>query len=337
MMKQKRSTIKQVAEKAGVSPATISRYLNNSRSFPDDVKERISNAIKDLHYAPNASARSLKQNKTQIIGMIIPDMVVYTHICKIIEHILYDHHYSLMIATSDYDSQKEYQLLQKLFQQGVDGILLASCGQNNEYISFIRDQGVPILLFDRYLSTLPDMNYVLEKGVECVRKFTEYAISQGHRKMAYLQGPSNELVSTERFDEFRRILGAHGIPENPRFYYKQVMTQEEIKKASNDILDHLDEVTIVITTNAKQIKHFVMTANERGIRIPDDISITGFGLDEYRTLFPYPMTCIIQNHREIGKQCAKMMLELIDDEAPQPKKILIDSDFFIGSSVKRLC
>ena len=115
------------------------------------------------------------------------------------------------------------------------------------------------------------------------------------------------------------------------------MTQEEIKKASNDILDHLDEVTIVITTNAKQIKHFVMTANERGIRIPDDISITGFGLDEYRTLFPYPMTCIIQNHREIGKQCAKMMLELIDDEAPQPKKILIDSDFFIGSSVKRLC
>ena len=337
IMKQKRSTIKQVAEKAGVSPATISRYLNNSRSFPDDVTRRIKEAIESLHYAPNANARSLKQNKTRIIGMIIPDMVVYIYICKIIEHILYDHHYSLMIATSDYDSQKEGQLLQKFFQQGVDGILLASCGQNNEHISFIKDQGIPIVLFDRFLQNLPDMNYVLEKGVECIQKITEYAISQGHRKIAYMQGPSNELVSTERFDEFRRILQKHGIHENPRFYYKHVMTQEQIREASNDIIDHISEVSIVITTNAKQIKYFVMTANERGIKIPDDISITGFGLDEYRTLFPYPITCIIQNHVEIGRQCAKMMLELINDEEPQERIVMIDSDFFIGDSIRRLC
>ena len=333
-MKQKRCTIKQVAEEAGVSTATVSRYLNNSRQFPEDVKDRIRNAIDALHYAPNANARSLKKNETRVIGMIIPDMIVYNYICKTIEQILCDNDYSLIIATSNFEPRREAILLQRLFQQHVDGILLASCGQNDDYIRFIENQGVPIVLFDRILPTLPDMNYVLEKGVECIRKVTEYAISQGHRSFAYLQGPADAPVSQERFEEFLRILQNHGISPNHRFYYPDMLSQEDIRDASNDIIDHLDEVTIVITTNAKQIKHFIMTAHERGFEIPDDISITGFGLDEYKTLFSRPITCIIQNHAEIGEQCANMMLGLVNNNILSHNKILVDSEFFIGKSVR---
>ena len=332
-MNQKRSTIKQVAEKAGVSTATVSRYLNNSRNFSDDIKGKINDAIKSLHYAPNANARSLKKNKTNVIGMIIPDLVVYSHICKVIEKILCDNDYSLIIATSNFDSKMENTLLQRLFQQHVDGILLASCGGNDEYIKFIEEQYIPIVLFDRILPELSDMNYVLEKGIECIRKITEYAIGQGHRKFAYLMGPQKETVSSERFDEFIRILEANSIERNYRFYYPDVLSQEQIKEASNDILDHIDEVSIVVTTNAKQIKYFIMTAHERGMEIPNDISITGFGLDEYKTLFSCSISCIIQNHVEIGRQCATMMLDLINNPSRQSKKILIDCEFFIGNSV----
>ena len=118
-MKQKRCTIKQVAEEAGVSTATVSRYLNNSRQFPEDVKDRIRNAIDALHYAPNANARSLKKNETRVIGMIIPDMIVYNYICKTIEQILCDNDYSLIIATSNFEPRREAILLQRLFQQQV--------------------------------------------------------------------------------------------------------------------------------------------------------------------------------------------------------------------------
>ena len=335
-MNQKRSTIKQVAHEAGVSTATVSRYLNKSRNFPEDVKERIKNAINTLHYTPNANARSLKKNETRVIGMIIPDLIVYNFICKTIEQILCDNDYSLIIATSNFDPKRENILLHRLFQQHVDGILLASCGQNDEYIKFIEYQEVPIVLFDRVIPSLPDMNYILEKGVECIRKLTEYAISQGHRKFAYLLGPEGAPVSQERFDEFLRILDKHGIEPDYRFYYPNSLSQEEIREASNDILDHIDEITVVITTNAKQIKHFIMTAHERGFEIPDDISITGFGLDEYKTLFSCPISCIIQNHVEIGAQCAKRMLDLINHKTIHSKRILIDSEFFIGKSVKRI-
>lgn len=336
-MKGNSVTIKDVASKAGVSTATVSRYLNNSRTFPENITSSIQNAIESLNYVPNENARSLKHNKTNVIGIIIPDMVVYSYIMREIERVLYNYGYSVIMANSGFDSKKESILLQNLIRQRVDGILLASCGHNSEQIKTIEGQGIPVVLFDRYLVDMPNMPYILEKGRECVRKIVEYAISQGHRKIAYIKGPE-EYVSNERFEEFLKVLDEHNIEHCPRFYYSDVTQQDKIREVSNDILNHIDEVSLVITTNGKQIKNFIMTAHERGMEIPKSISITGFGLEEYKTLFLSPITCIIQNHKTIGKACSEKIIELINNRKLIGKRsiIEIDSEFFIGESVKNI-
>lgn len=333
-----KTTIRDVARKAGVSTATVSRYLNNSRSFSQNIKDNIQNAIDFLNYVPNENARSLKHNKTNVVGIIVPDMVVYSYIMKEIEQRLYDYGYSVIMANSGFDPARESVLLQNLLRQRVDGVLLASCGRNAAQIRSMEEQGIPVVLFDRYLEDMPDMPYVLEKGKECERRIVEYALSQGHTRIAYIQGPSAERVSNERFLEFLKILDEHGIAQCPRFYYPDVTQTERIKLVSNDILNHLNEVSLVITTNGKQIKNFIMAAHERKMEIPRDISITGFGLEEYKTLFLSPITCIIQNHKGIGKACSEKILELIENPNQIGKRdiIEIESEFFIGESVKKI-
>lgn len=337
-MQKDRPTIKQVASMAGVSTATVSRYLNKSREFTKEVQSKIQKAIDSLDYVPNENARSLKQQRTKVIGIIVPDMVVYSYILREIEQLLYEHGYSTIMANSAFDSQREEDLLLNLFRQRVDGIILASCGGNSNFIQSIQKQGIPIVLFDRYLSDLPNMPYVLEKGKECTRKIVEYALKQGHKNIAYIQGPSSEHVSAERFNEFLTILDENSISKTPRFYYPDVVHSEKMKEVCNDILDNINKISLVITTNGKQIKQFIMAAHARGFEIPKDISITGFGLEEYKTLFSSPITCIIQNHKAIGYECTKKLLDLISHKEKIGEKCIIEieSEFFIGKSIRDL-
>lgn len=337
-MQNERATIKKVASEAGVSTATVSRYLNKTREFPQEINDKIQKAIDALDYVPNENARSLKQKRTKIIGIIVPDMIVYSYILREIERNLYDFGYSTIMATSSFDSKREETLLLNLLKQRVDAIILASCGGNSEFIKSIQNQGIPVVLFDRYLEDLPNMPYILEKGRDCERKIVEFALKQGHKKIAYLQGPAHEHVSLERFQEFLKILDENEIERNPRFYYPDVINSDQIKEVSNDILNHIDEISLVITTNGKQIKQFIMAAHARGLEIPRDISITGFGLEEYKTLFLSPITCIIQNHKAIGRECSNKVLELISNKDRIGEKCIIEveSEFFIGESVKRL-
>ena len=337
MEKGKAVTIKDVAKWADVSVATVSRYLNNTRKFPSETIRKIDAAISELGYVPNANARSLKQNKTGILGIIVPDMIIYGYMCRTIENNLFDKDYNVIICNTGYAPEKEHTFLQKLQQQRVDGIFIASCGKNNNLIRKIAVSGTPIVMFDRYIPELPELNYVLERGKECTRKLTEFAVSCGHKAFAYMKGPL-EFISNERFNEFLRILNEHNIAPNPRYYYDSVITSNEIVKVSNDIIDNINDISIVLTTNAKQIKYFIMTAHQRGLSIPEDISITGFGLSEYKHLWTMPTTCIIQNHRDIGIQCVNKMIQLIDN----PKLNLsgeityVENEFNIGSSVMDL-
>lgn len=335
-MEKEAITIKKVAKMAGVSTATVSRYLNGTREFPKETKSLIQYAIDELGYVPNENARSLKHNRTKVIGVIIPDMVVYSYIVQEIEKNLYEYGYSVIVANSSFDKEKEAVLLRNLLRQRVDGILIASCGSNSSILKTFWKQGVPIVLFDRFLEDLPDMPYVLEKGKECVRKLVEFTISQGHRNIAYMKGPQNEYVSEERYLEFLKVLEENNIIPLQEYHYSNVVSKESLTKVSTDILNNIDKISVVITTNSRQIKTLFMEAHKRGMSIPQDISVTGFGLEEYKSLFPIPVTCIIQNHEAIGKACSEAILRMVEKKEWTIEERTINSEFFIGESVKRI-
>lgn len=337
-MENQKVTITEVAKWANISITTVSHYLNNTKKVSANTTRRIQAAIDELNYIPNANARSLKQKRTHIVGVVIPDMVIYSSICQYIEAFLYDHDYNVIICNSGFNQAKEHIQLHALLEQRVDGIILASSGQNSRFIQTIKDSGTPIVLFDRYQPDLPNFTYVLEDSVACIERLTGHVIARGHKTIAYMKGPDNSTVSEERFELFQEILDRNKLKKQPEFYYSNCMTKEDCMSAYDHLLAHRHEATALITTNANQLKYFIMAAHAKDIRIPEEMSFTGFGIEDYKTLFEPPITCIIQNHYDIAKNCADCILELME-KAQQPpanestKRILLESEFFIGNSV----
>lgn len=336
-----KTTITEVAQLADVSITTVSHYLNGTKSVSKKAQKRIQDAIKELHYLPNANARSLKRQRTHRVGVIIPDMSIYGYICQYTEMFLYEHNYNVIICNTCSDPIREHMQLKALIEQRVDGIIIATSGGNDDFILNIHESGTPIILIDRYLPQLPDLNYVLEKSDECITKIMEYVIKMGHKKIAYMKGPGTSIISESRFKTFKEILHRHEIEECSEFYYSNLITRNDCMEALDHLFAHKDEVSVVITTNANQIKYFAMRAHEKGIRIPDEMSFTGFGNDDYKTLLTFPITCIIQNYYEIAVHSARLILELIasqgkNKEPGKTQQIYVESEFFIGDSVRNL-
>jgi len=146
-----KSTIKDVALEANVSTATVSRVLNESGFVSDEIKQRVYLAIKKLNYQPNAIARSLKQDKTNTIGVVIPDItnMYYMTIAKGIEDTVQEKGYNLIFCSSNENPKKEKNLLQLLVEQRVDAIVLATAGSNEEKVKEICQSGMPVVLVDR--------------------------------------------------------------------------------------------------------------------------------------------------------------------------------------------
>ncbi|MEG0752779.1 MAG: LacI family DNA-binding transcriptional regulator, partial [Angelakisella sp.] len=177
-------TIKEVAKLADISITTVSHYLNGTKSVSAATRSRIKAAITQLDYLPNANAQSLKQQKTHMVGVIIPDMIIYGFICQHIEMFLYEQGYSVIVCNTCFDQTRENMQIKALVQKRVDGIIIASSGGNNDLIRSIHESGIPIILFDRFFEQLPDLNYVLERSDECLTKIVENALRLGHRRMA---------------------------------------------------------------------------------------------------------------------------------------------------------
>lgn len=338
MGRLKRVTISEVAKWAGVSTATVSHHLNGTKNVSPAIASKIDSAIRELNYVPDANARSLKQRQTHMIGLVIPDMVIYSSICYYIESFLHESGYNVIICNTNFDHVRENEYLNSLLERRVDGLLVATSGQNENFLKNAQESGTPVVLFDRFQPGLKT-NYVLEKHKECITKLTEYLLDCNHRNIAYVKGPNTSYVSEERFQIFCQILQKRGIELHPEFYYDDCRTAADCDKAFRDIFSHLDCITAVMLTNANQIKYLIECARKNGIELPDRLSFLGFGLDEYKMLFSYPITCIIQNHYDIAKNVADRILELIGSKDPKvlaPKTIEVDSEFFVGASVKVL-
>ena len=225
-----------------------------------------------------------------------------------------------------------------LLERRVDGLIVATSGRNSRLISSIRASGIPVVLIERILPYL-QVDYVAEKHRECMTRLTEHLLENNHRNIAFLKGAETSQVSEYRFQVYCDILKDHNVPLLPEFYFDNCYSEEICQQAFRKIFDHLDRITAVMLTNANQIKYLVKAAHQQGIRLPEDLSFLGFGLEDYKTLFASPVTCIIQNYKALARNVADRILELIqprEDTDPEPRTILVDSEFFQGQSVRHL-
>ena len=338
-----RPTIWDVARAAGVSISTVSRYMNGTQAVSDAASVAIARAMAELDYVPNANVRSIKLGQTRTVGIIIPDISNFfqARVCRRVEHLLYQKRYSLVIASTGNNTEKERSCIRNFLERRVDGLLISSAGQNNDLLGQAAKSGLPLVLFESYQPQLPGFDYVLEDGYAHACRITRYLLERGHRRISFLKGFEHSTVSEERFRGFCDTLQAAQLAPDPALIWEGCRDRADCVRVFEALRREPGLFTAVVTTTPEQMKFLVMEANRQGVRIPKDVSLTGFGIEDYTALFPFSATCVVSDPLANGDALVQLILQRMEEartgKPPRPpEKRIIPCRFFTGSSVARI-
>lgn len=307
------STIKDIARESGVSIATVSRALRNRGYASREVKERVLAAAKKLNYQPNAVARSLKNHRTNTIGVIIPDISnpYFMKISKGIEDTIHDSGYNLIFVSGDEKRNKEREMLQVLLEKRVDALVLATSGENEEMINKIKKSGVPIILIDRKIKD-PSIEHDLveEDNICAAYQLTLYLIQQGHTKIGVVNGSFKVSTGIERYMGYKRAIKEHGIEENPELIFNGNFSEDDGAKAIDHFFSLAEKPTAIISFNNTMTVGAILQIKRTGYSIPDDIVVASYGeVEASELLSSLGIVSIHQSPYEMGVRTGQIILD----------------------------
>lgn len=315
-----KATIKMVAAEAGVSTATVSRVLNESGYASGEIRERVLGAVAKLKYQPSAIARSLKQDRTNMIGIIVPDISnpYFMGISRGIEDVVGQEGFQLMFASSDENPAKESRLLQLLHEKRVDAIVLATSGGNEEAVLELTHARVPIVLIDRKLE-LDDpakLDLIAEDNEEGAYRLTVKLLEAGHTKLGIVNGPTRVSTGRERFAGVLRAMRKHGLDPNP-IVFNGDFTAEGGSRAVKKILEADPKPTAIVSLNNRMSLGVLLEITRSGFRIPADFAVASFGEVEAGQLLHQPALYYIdQKPYEMGTKAGEILLQRIRNREP---------------------
>lgn len=335
------ATIKDVAEKAGVSTATVSRVLNDNYPVSKVAYEQVMAAIEATGYRPNAVAKSLKMNKTYMIGMVVPDISnpYFMEIARGVENIVSSYGYTLTFASTDEDPNKEVKLLKALNDKRVDYVILASSLDNEAPLKELMKHGLKLLMVDTILSGLK-LDFVVEDNEQASYQLIDYALQLGHEKVGIVNGIMNISTAKARYEGYKKALLDRGIAYNNQYtvdggYYRDIAYKNVKTMLQKNIHDL---PTLLYATNNQMTEGAMMAIKEMGLKIPEDISIVSFGDITLPQLVDPRLTVIQQSSRAIGEKAGELLMNRLENPKFKEayKTYVIPSEFVVRDSVKRL-
>ena len=329
-------TIKEIAEKAGVSIATVSRAINGDYPVGTETRQRIERAIDELGYRPNAIARSLRSRKTNLLAFIVPDMAnaFFMEIAKGIETEINQKGYSLVVASSDGDPQKERKVISTLMEKRLDGIFIASSDTDDLNISGICNSfDTAAILIDRPLpnSTLPKV--VWNDRGDC-EKLTDYLIACGHTDIGMVNVCMENINGQNRYQGFLDSLKKNGLEANPEWISPSSFRREDSYVFSRELLSGKNRPTAVVCANNIMLQGFLKAAEEHNLRPGTDISVVCFGVPEF--FYGLKVTGIKLESERMGLLAGNRMVSMLNDSRYEGQDIVLDTRIVEGDSVRNL-
>lgn len=308
-----RATIKQVAAEAGVSTATVSRVLNESGYVSPEVRDRVAAAVAKLHYQPSAIARSLKQDRTHMIGVIVPDISnpYFMGLSRGIEDTIEEHGLQLMFCSTDENPDKENRLLRLLVAKRVDAIVLATSGGGRDVLERVVNAGLPVVLIDRRLTDeyakLP-VDLVAEDNRKLAYKLMNRLLDDGHKRVGIVTGPRHATTAIERLDGALAALRERGL-DGGALVYDGGFTTEGGRLAARSFLAEERKPTAIVSLNNHMSHGVLIELVRNGLRIPSDMAVASFGEVEAGQLLNDPgIYYIDQQPYEMGQATGELLL-----------------------------
>ncbi len=335
------NTLKDVALKAGVSIATVSRVLGGEYPVSAVTKQRVLEAVGALDYHPNGVARSLRSAKTHTLGVLVPDLAnpYFMKLIRAIENTVNDVGYHLLVASSSENANQERDLLRIFLEKRLDGVVIAPVSLNGSgvFSSFISEM-VPVVFVDRTITGL-FVDSVREEGRRSSQKLTNYLIDQGHSEIAIINRHGATSTANEREQGFRDAMLSAGIDIQKEYVVAGDYDQETGYRAGKRFLSLGKKTpTAVFCTNNLIALGLLQAVYEVGGHVPNDLSVVSFG-DPFTADFISPkMTIVVQNPVQVGTQAARVLLRKLEGTETQerPEEIILPTSIRLGESVQRL-
>ena len=303
-----------VAREAGVSPAIVSYVTNNGpRPVAPETYKRVIEAIEKLGYKPNAIARSLRLQRTSIIGLILPDTQnpYFAEVVRGVEKIAFQHGYSIILCHSDYSLEQEIRYVNVLDSERVAGVLWFPATDNAKPHQLLSESGVPVVILDRIVGGV-QAHFVVADNFRGGYLATKHLIELGHRRIGCISRPLDLYHSQERVRGYRAALADHGLLDDPSLIVKGGFRLEDGRTAALQLFDRQPSPTGIFAYNDFMAIGALRAASERGLRVPNDVSIIGFD-DIPQSAFTVPaLTTIRQPKLEMGCRGAELLLNLIN-------------------------
>jgi LacI family transcriptional regulator len=327
-------TIADVAERAGVSKMTVSRVINNSGYISQPTRARVEQAIADLGYIPNALARSLRFKQTRTIALIVTDITnpFFTTVARGVEDMANEQGFSVIFCNTDEAPDEEAQYVNVLLQKQVDGLLLVPTGGAAEIVEFLNDHTVPFVLLDRRVPGV-EVDVVRCDSEQGAHDIVRHLLDLGHRRIAALGGSARITSSLDRVNGYRRAMLDAGLSQEAHRAYFTSFTVEGGYQAAQQALAERPGPTAFFATNNFIAIGAMRLLKERGLRVPDDVSVVSFdGLPADMVLDPF-LTVIEQPAYEMGRQATHLLLDRLHGRGPAaPQEILIPTELIVRRS-----
>lgn len=330
------ATIKDVAQLAGVSVGTVSRFLNGY-NVTDKNRVKIEQAIKQLNFKINPVARSLKTNRSMTVAILVPALanIFSMRIIEAIEQYFDKYGYSIIVCDSEADVKKEKEKLQFLKDKHVDGVIIMPSSNTGKHIPEIL-KDVPAILIDRVVDDVK-LDAVIVDNINATYQSVEQLIIRGHRNIGIIAGPPNISTARERYEGYRRVLNDYNIKINEQFITYGDYTVDTGYKLMKAMMNLDQKPTAIFISNYEMTIGAVMAINEMDIKVPDQLSIIGFDQLELSKVIKPSLSVVVQPMEEIGYKAADILYKRMKGEKKDfPTLIRLKTYLSEGDSISNL-
>lgn len=313
-------TLNDVAKKAGVSTATVSRCINTPERVVEATRKRVNKAIESLGYTPNFGARVMAAKRTFTIGAIIPTMenAIFARGIQAFQEELHKRGYTLLVSSSAYDPKIEEEQIKALIARGADGVLLIGYDRDAALYRYLERQAVPALVAWAYAPDNPLPAIGFDNRAAMVRLFDEIW-DMGHRRIAVISAnvAGNDRAA-ERLAGIRDALRARGLQPEALAVIETPYGFDNGEAAMRELMAADITPTLVMCGNDVLAAGAMRGARALGLDVPRDVSITGFDDIELAQVLTPQLSTMHVPHREMGRRAAAMLIALVEGENPQP-------------------
>ncbi|WP_339302492.1 LacI family DNA-binding transcriptional regulator [Paenibacillus sp. FSL R5-0519] len=324
------TTIKDVAQLAGVSVATVSRVINDRGYVHADTRKKVEDAVKALNFSPNEVARSLYKRKSKLIGLLLPDIAnpYFPQLARGVEDGMQEQDYRLIFGNSDEDERKEQDYIQTFIQNNVVGVISST---NYPHSSIYKNLKIPVVFLDR---TSLDRPSVYADGREGGRLAAREIIQRGSRRITVMQGPSQIRPAQDRFEGAIEIIRDAGLD------YRVIQTTSfSINEAgiwAEELFRKYADTDGVIASNDIAAMAVLHEASRIGRKIPDDVQVIGFDDIPMSSLLSPALSTIHQPAYEMGREAAGLLIKLVEQAAVKNKNIQLPVSFIERGTTRKV-